>query len=445
VNFLRLKTALLSLLWILPGEFFSQGYPDSLLAETREVARVLASREFAGRGYQENGHLIASEFIATKFSDCGMQKIPGQNSYFQKFTFALNRIDSGSVMIGKKLLLAGEDYIISSRSGGSESAGKILDCGFGMPDEFRDATGKFVMIREGFPEKIKSDEKKMQEFAAFRDEFTKVDLASKHRASAVIILRKKLTYGLSAMPVDIPVVEILESSWPQKKKARQSAKIFVASEFVRQESQNVLGWIEGKGEADSIVVVCAHYDHLGKQGTAIFTGGNDNASGTAMMLSMAKHFNLPENRPQYDMAFIAFGAEEAGLIGSQHFVTKEPLFPLEKIRFVLNLDLMANGDEGIAAVAGLDAENLPTKEFTLLQSINDSLQATPLVKGRKNAHNSDHYYFVEKGIPAMFIYTLGGPPHYHDVHDTYEEMRFSKYVEIRELLIFLISRLGSKP
>jgi aminopeptidase YwaD len=59
---------------------------------------------------------------------------------------------------------------------------------------------------------------------------------------------------------------------------------------------------------------------------------------------------------------------------------------------------------------------------------------TGRVKGRRNAPNSDHYPFVERGVKGMFIYTLGGPPHYHDVHDTYAHMEFQRYVQVRELM-----------
>jgi Zn-dependent M28 family amino/carboxypeptidase len=145
---------------------------------------------------------------------------------------------------------------------------------------------------------------------------------------------------------------------------------------------------------------------------------------------MAEHFAQPENRPRYTMVFIAFGGEEAGLLGSRYYVEKQPLFPLEKTAFILNLDLMANGDEGITAVAGLDYPSL----FDQLKALNEKMEAVPQVKGRTNAPNSDHYFFVKNGVRGFFIYTLGGPPHYHDVNDTYQEMRFTKFYEVESLL-----------
>jgi Zn-dependent M28 family amino/carboxypeptidase len=126
--------------------------------------------------------------------------------------------------------------------------------------------------------------------------------------------------------------------------------------------------------------------------------------------------------------FIAFGGEEIGLLGSAAYVRK-PLVPLEQTKFLLNLDLMGNGTEGITAVAAVE---FPA-EYERLVRTNDELKAVPTVKSRGNAPNSDHYHFVSKGVHGLFIYTLGGPPHYHDVNDTGEALQFSKYPELMGL------------
>ena len=86
----------------------------------------------------------------------------------------------------------------------------------------------------------------------------------------------------------------------------------------RIRSQNVICQVRGTEQPDSVVIVSAHYDHLGMQGDSRFPGANDNASGTSMLLSMVEYF---VRKPQaYTMVFIAFGAEETGLIGSNYYV-----------------------------------------------------------------------------------------------------------------------------
>ncbi|MEO1382026.1 MAG: M28 family peptidase, partial [Bacteroidota bacterium] len=125
------------------------------------------------------------------------------------------------------------------------------------------------------------------------------------------------------------------------------------------------------------------------------------------------------------------------LIGSRFYVEKNPLFPLAQTKFILNLDLMGNGDEGIVAVGGTENKTF----FEELKRINEILKAVPIVRARSNAPNSDHFFFLERGIPGFFVYTLGGPPHYHDVNDTAANLRFSRFTEVRELLMTFLSHI----
>ena len=166
-------------------------------------------------------------------------------------------------------------------------------------------------------------------------------------------------------------------------------------------------------------------------GDAIFTGANDNAAGVTMMLSMMEHFVQPENRPERNILFIGFSAEEVGLLGSRYYVAEDPVILLSDMEFLLNLDLMGNGIDGIMAVGG---RTYP-EEWEDLVALNDSLEAVPKVRARANAPNSDHYWFLEQGVKGFFIYTMGGPSWYHDVFDTEANIELSRYAEVRHLLI----------
>jgi Zn-dependent M28 family amino/carboxypeptidase len=109
---------------------------------------------------------------------------------------------------------------------------------------------------------------------------------------------------------------------------------------------------------------------------------------------------------------MAFGAEEAGLIGSEYY-TRYPLFPLKNIAFLLNLDLFATGEEGTTVVNGSVFE----KEFALLKQINDKNNYLKEIRLRGKAANSDHYFFSEKGVKAFFLYLAGAWAHYHHIDD----------------------------
>jgi Zn-dependent M28 family amino/carboxypeptidase len=165
-----------------------------------------------------------------------------------------------------------------------------------------------------------------------------------------------------------------------------------------------------------------------------FPGANDNASGTAMLLSMANYFKKnPINR---SIVFIAFAGEEAGLVGSKFFV-QNPLVKLKKISFVLNLDIMGSGEEGITVVNA----TLFDTEFKELQQINQEQKLISHIKSRGPAANSDHYWFTQMNVPAFFIYTMGPNKNYHDIFDTYENLSFVEYQDLVALLCAFTKQL----
>jgi Zn-dependent M28 family amino/carboxypeptidase len=213
--------------------------------------------------------------------------------------------------------------------------------------------------------------------------------------------------------------------------------INIDSEFKKVHgSQNVIGYLPCKKKHAKTIVFSAHYDHLGRMGKdTYFPGANDNASGCSMLFYLADYF---KNHPsKYNLVFIAFAGEEAGLIGSNYYV-QNPLFPLKDIRFLVNLDIMGSGEEGITAV---NATLFP-KEFELLTRINKKKKYLKAIKSRGPAANSDHYFFTEAGVPAFFIYTMGSNKNYHDVFDKYESLTFSAFENIGNLIIDFVRKLN---
>jgi aminopeptidase YwaD len=168
---------------------------------------------------------------------------------------------------------------------------------------------------------------------------------------------------------------------------------------------------------------------LGRMGPDVyFPGANDNGSGVAMLLSLAKYFVA--NPPKYSIVLCFFSGEEAGLQGSKYFVS-HPWFKLNKVKFVLNIDIMGGASTGITAVNATQHE----KEFARLQAINEELQLLGRVKSRGPTANSDHHYFVEKGVPAFFIYSQGKVKNYHDIYDTAENTPMEKFNEVHQLIV----------
>jgi aminopeptidase YwaD len=204
----------------------------------------------------------------------------------------------------------------------------------------------------------------------------------------------------------------------------------------KHKTQNVVGFIEGSKYPDSFFVFTAHYDHVGMMGKDVmFPGANDNASGTAMIIDLARHYS--QNKPEISIVFIAFSGEEAGLYGSRYF-SEHPLFPLENIKLLINLDMVGTGSDGIAFVNGSVFPDL----FEIVNKINEEKKYLKRLKVRGEACNSDHCFFYKKGVPAFFIYSMGKEHmHYHNVYDKADILPLTKYDEIFKLLTNFVAKL----
>jgi aminopeptidase YwaD len=162
----------------------------------------------------------------------------------------------------------------------------------------------------------------------------------------------------------------------------------------------------------------------------MFPGASDNATGTAMMLELARYYAA--NPAKYSMVFIAFAGEEAGLVGSKYF-TEHPLVPLEQIRFLLNLDIMGDATDGISIVNGKTHE-AAYKTLAELNATGENGFSFKEVRQGGAAANSDHYHFTEKGVPAFFIFTMGGKGYYHDIWDKAENVTLKNVPALGSLI-----------
>jgi len=202
---------------------------------------------------------------------------------------------------------------------------------------------------------------------------------------------------------------------------------------------NLIGIVEGTDFPERFLVVSAHYDHLGVRGNEIYNGADDNASGTAALLALARHFG--EQPPRHSILLAAFDAEEMGLRGARAFVATPPI-PLSAVVMNINLDMVSRSEVGELYAAG-------THHYPFLAPLVDEVAAvasvtllrghdTPdLPPGDDWTMASDHAAFHELGIP--FIY-FGVEDHagYHDPSDTVENITPEFYGNaVRTILAFL--------
>ncbi|MEM7509987.1 MAG: M28 family peptidase [Bacteroidota bacterium] len=393
--------------------------------EVRAWIDSLCSENMAGRGYVYDGHKKAAHFLEREFKRMGMLRAPGLEGYFQPFDMSINLATLAKISVDEKKLEIGRKAILNRLSGSGEGEYEIVDEAYGLYPS-NEVRGKVVIFRDGWPEHLRKDKQKQAEFGERKQDLYRVLSYMQYQPAGVIIVKNKLTAGFAKQALPFPVVEVLAEALPERP---VKVKWEIKSTVTEVQSQNVLGYYPGTTQPDSTVIICAHYDHLGQLENAIFTGANDNASGVAMLLKLGTHF--AKNPFKYSLLFIAFGGEEAGLAGSEYYVMRQPVLSLDSTHFVLNLDLMGNGDEGIMAVAGYEYENFWQK----LVDVNEKIKAVPKVSRRRNRPNSDHFFFVEKGVPALFLFTLGGLPHYHDVNDRPEVLTLEKFQDVYDLLL----------
>lgn len=395
----------------------------------RACIEQLCSKDFAGRGYVNEGDKKAAAFIKAEFRSLKLD--PLGDNYYQAFGFPVVIYPERVFLtVDKYGLTPGIDFIINPGCPPVSGVYKVIRLDSAMVDnnsEFKKWTKKSLKSTFLIVDAIKG--KKL----IHADRLEQILTNTIGAKGLIYDNQENLVWGVSTRFEPFPILYIKEGILSQ---LILKITLNIDATRVPHGTQNVLGMIKGKVQPDSFMVVCAHYDHLGMMGMeTYFPGANDNASGVAMMLDLARHYK--ENPPPYSMVFIAFAAEEAGLIGSYYF-TENPLIPLNKIALVVNMDLMATGDKGLTAVNGLVYPEL----FELLKTCNSKGNYLPDIVARGKAMNSDHYFFTEKGIPALFFYLRGEYHQYHDPGDSADAITLSKYKEAFGLIRdFMDSRM----
>jgi hypothetical protein len=211
------------------------------------------------------------------------------------------------------------------------------------------------------------------------------------------------------------------------------------------EVKNVVAVLEGEGpHADETVVVGAHYDHLGMGGSgslapstvAVHNGADDNASGTAVLLEVARRLAMSGKKPSRRIVFIAFTGEERGLLGSAKYV-RDPLFPLERTVAMINMDMVGRLQDNKLTVFG-------TGTAAELNSLVDQLNATYGFKITKNPSGfgpSDHSSFYAKQIPVLHLFT-GTHNDYHRPSDDFEKINVEGMRRIADFVTGAVSSLA---
>ncbi|UIR55160.1 M20/M25/M40 family metallo-hydrolase [Sphingobacterium sp. SRCM116780] len=209
-----------------------------------------------------------------------------------------------------------------------------------------------------------------------------------------------------------------------------------------RKADNIIAFLDN--DAPLTIVIGAHYDHLGtgQQGSSkdslgvgkIHNGADDNASGVSGLLELARYYSTNNLKESYNFLFIAFGAEELGLVGSKYFTT-HPTFALNKITAMLNMDMIGrlNPAQGVAVIGYGTSKKWP-------EIFNGIVPSIKFYTGHDGNGGSDQTSFYKKEIPVLFFHT-GGHPDYHMPTDDPEKINYPGLTGIIDFEIMVINNM----
>ena len=207
---------------------------------------------------------------------------------------------------------------------------------------------------------------------------------------------------------------------------------------------------------DEVIIVTAHYDHLGKKGDSVYNGADDNGSGTSTVLEISEAFAKAKEQgqgPRRSVLFMLVSGEEKGLLGSQYYA-ENPIFPLANTVANVNVDMVGRVDnkhkDNPDYIYVIGADRLSTA----LHEINETANATYCDLELDYTYNerddpnryyyrSDHYNFAEKGIPAIFYFN-GTHKDYHKITDTVDKINFEKMAKVAKLIFHTTWELANR-
>src|SRR5688572_11977410 len=405
----------------------------------------------------------AAARLAQWLADAGLRPGGDGATFLQSFVLAAGRkLGAASELeIDGRRLTLGTDWTPHGGSSTAQTRGEVLFIGHGVTapgwdDWAADVRDKIVLVVDGVPPR----------FAAHRtSRLDKVVRARQHGAAALLVVTDRLpTLDATGAPVNLIsgslttaaadallaprtvadlAREIEQAASPVHRRVAGAARVSVEIRRDDVRATNVIGIVPGNDPAlaGEAIVLGAHYDHLGASGGAVHHGADDNASGTAVVLGLARAFAAAGGTAR-TLVVALFGAEELGLVGSGHYV-RHPAWPLERTVAMLNFDMVGRMRDGKLTIGGADTGD------RLRRVLSDALARVPGVTAdvRGTPHSaSDHSRFYSAGMPVLFFHT-GVHGDYHRPTDTAEKLDAHGMARVAALGARVVEQLdaGGRP
>lgn len=463
-------------------------------AELRTHAFVLASDSLQGRETGTAGQIMAANYLSEEMAKLNLPRIVNNDSYEQKIAFERSSWDKVRFSItGTAYKHLRDFYGFPSEASEFESdMADVVFLGYGIDtdkySDYKDAgdlRGKVIVVLAGEPfgKKGISQVTGTADTSDWSSELSLKRIAAQKRGVAVLMVVEpelqrqiaqvrnkiidnslKLADPNKAERSDLPTVlhispkvfrDLIGKDTKQVVKVRKRmAKKGVSKPTLLNpmlelelkprnfflDGSNVLGYIRGSDPqlADEVVVISAHYDHLGKRNDDVFNGADDNASGTSTVLEISQAMASAAANgegPRRSVLTLFVSGEEKGLLGSE-FYAANPIFPMENTVADINIDMIGRYDEAHADSSAyiyvIGAGRISPDLDAVTRSMNDQYAKLDLDytfdaddDPNRFYYRSDHYNFAKNGVPSVFFFS-GVHPDYHRTTDTPDKLDYDK-------------------
>lgn len=496
------------LLLLLPSLLFAQQkdttairYSNIITAsEMSKNLHVLASDEYEGRETGKKGQKMAAEYISNQFKSFGIPPYK-DNTYYQTYPLNLILPVPADVTINEKKFIGNKDYYnFPGLSEQTVTTASVLFLGYGIEEvnynDYKgvDVKGKVIMILAGEPydadgKSIVTKTNKPSTWTTYYK--AKTERAKDAGATAILIVVNDVEKGIadnkhrlesSALKLNLPqkeapiiyiskemadailkktttekiIAKISKSGKSLKIKAKANVVVDVKNNVQKIEAENVLGYVEGTDLKEELIIITAHYDHLGKEGDVVYNGADDDGSGTVAVINLAHAFTQAKKEghgPRRSILFMPVSGEEKGLLGSAYY-TENPVYPLKNTVCDLNIDMIGRLDEKHEKngnyVYLIGSDKLSSQLHSVSEQANKTytnieLDYTFSDEKDKNRfyYRSDHYNFAKKGIPVIFYFN-GVHADYHKETDEVQKIDFNKMEKITRLVFFTAWELANR-
>jgi len=468
---------------------------------------ILASDEYEGRETGQKGQKMSAEYISKYYKDLGIPPLKDlKDGYQQTFPLEIFSHQELKITYNKKSFIQNKDYYTWANITGDTAftINEIEFCGYGINTlvyndyDKLDVKNKAVMILAGEPYKIdgnsiisqttepsmwtsnfrvKQSEAKKQGIKYLFIVDTNITISSAQQIHRIKSARMSID---AKATLEYPFViyiskqmadELLASSKQTIKsiaeKTTSSAKpthfiqktileINLTQAKQKLSAENVMAYIEGTDLKNEVVVLSAHYDHLGIQDGKIYNGADDDGSGTVAIMQLAKTFQEAKKQgkgPRRSMLFLNVSGEEKGLLGSEYY-TEHPVFELNKTVCDLNIDMIGRLDEAHSKNANyvylIGSDKLSSELHKISEQANKTYTNLQLdyTYNDENDPNrfyyrSDHYNFAKNNIPVIFYFN-GVHEDYHQETDEVQKIDFIKMEKISKLVFFTAWQIANQ-